>query len=46
MLDTIFQGIGYLAIRVFKFFSNNDVLLNNDIESCCLINDDTTTYSE
>ena len=45
MLDTIFQSIGYLAIRFLNFFKNN-VVLNNDIESCCLINDDTTTYSE
>jgi hypothetical protein len=46
MLDTIFQGIGYLAIRFLNLFINNNILLNNDIESCCLINDDTTTYSE
>jgi len=46
MLDTIFESIGYLAIRFFNFFKKNNVLLNNDIESCCLINDGTTTYSE
>ena len=46
MLDTIFQSIGYLAIRFLNFFKNNNVVLNNDVESCCLINDDTTSYSE
>ena len=46
MLDTIFQGIGYLTIRFLNLFTNNNILLNNDIESCFLINDDTTTYSE
>ena len=46
MLDTMFQNIGYLAIRFLNFFKNNNVVLNNDVESCCLINDDTTRYSE
>jgi hypothetical protein len=50
MLYTIFKNINNLAMRFFNFVTNinvnNNVLLNNDVESCCLINDDTTTYSE
>jgi hypothetical protein len=49
MLANIFKNINKFFVSVFDFLSfrkNNTPLLNNDIEKCYLINDDTTTNSE
>lgn len=49
MLANIFKNINKFFVSVFDFLSfrkNNNPMLNNDVEKCCLINDDTTTNSE
>jgi hypothetical protein len=49
MLNNIFKNINIFFVNFFDFFTfrtNNNPLLNNDVEKCCLINDDTTTNSE
>jgi hypothetical protein len=59
MLDNIFKNINNFFVFFFEFLSfrrKNNMILNNDIESCCvllngtescgILNDDTTTLSE
>lgn len=47
MFDNIFQIINDFIFSLFNFFSfRQKQLLNNDVESCCSPNDDTTTYTE
>ena len=49
MLDIIFKNINKFFVSFFNFLSfikNKNPMLNNDVEKCCLINDDTTTNSE
>jgi len=45
----IFKKINIFFVSFFDFLlfrTKNNVILNNDIEICCLMNDDTTTFSE
>ena len=59
MLGNIFKNINKLFVNFLEFLSfrrKNNVILNNDVESCCvlldgpqscgILNDDTTTLSE
>jgi hypothetical protein len=59
MLDNIFKNINNFFVNFLEFLSfrrKNNVILNNDVESCCvlldgpqscgILNDDTTTFSE
>jgi len=48
MLGNIFKNINKLFVNFFEFLSfRKTPILNNDVESCCvLLNDDTTTLSE
>ena len=49
MLVNIFKNINDFFVNFFEFlsFRTKNPILNNDIESCCiLLNDDTTTSSE
>jgi len=49
MLDNIFKNINKFFVNFFDFltFRRNQPVLNNDVESCCvLLNDDTKTCSE
>jgi hypothetical protein len=59
MLDNIFKNINNFFVNFLEFLSfrrKNNVILNNDVESCCvlldgpqscgILNDDTTTLSE
>ena len=49
MLDIIFKNINKFFTNVLDFLvfrTNNNPVLNNDVENCCLINDGTTIYSE
>jgi hypothetical protein len=59
MLGNIFININKFFVNFFEFLSfrkKNNVILNNDVESCCvllnghescgILNDDTTTLSE
>ena len=47
MLNNIFKNISTFLINVFDFFvSKNNPVLNNDIENCCILNDDSNTSSE
>ena len=49
MLGNIFKNINKLFVNFFEFlsFRKKTPILNNDVESCCiLLNDDTTTLSE
>jgi len=59
MLGTIFKNINNFFVNFFEFLQfrkNSNALLNNDIESCCVLlndtegcgalKDDTTTFSE
>jgi hypothetical protein len=43
----IFKKINNFFISFFEILSfRKTPILNNDIESCCLLNDDTNTLSE
>ena len=45
----IFKKINNFFVSFFEILSfrrKNNVILNNDVESCCLLNDDTNTLSE
>jgi hypothetical protein len=44
----VFSKINNFFYSFFDFlpFRTKVPILNNDVESCCLLNDDTTTYSE
>ena len=59
MLDNIFKNINNFFVNFLEFLSfrrKNNVILNNDVESCCvlldgtqscgILNDVTTTLSE
>jgi len=48
MLGNIFKNINKLFVNFLEFLSfRKKPILNNDVESCCvLLNDDTTTLSE
>ena len=59
MLDNIYKNINNFFVNFLEFLSfrrKNNVILNNDVESCCvlldgtqscgMLNDDTTTLSE
>lgn len=47
MLNNILQNINNLIFTLLDFLSfRKPPLLNNDIENCFQINDDTTTYTE
>ena len=48
MLDNIFRNITTFFINVFDFFKPKKIpVLNNDVESCCvLLNDGTNANSE
>ena len=50
MLVNIFKNINIFFVNFFDFLSfrkNNNPVLNNDVESCCiLLNDDTNTLTE
>ncbi len=47
MLNNIFKNINHFFISFFDFLSfRKKPVLNNDVESCVLLNDDTNTFSE
>jgi hypothetical protein len=48
MLDKIFKNINDFFVKFFDaLLFREKPILNNDVESCCiLLNDDTNTFSE
>jgi hypothetical protein len=45
----IFKKINNFFVIFIDFLSfrkNNNPVLNNDVEKCCLLNDDTNVFSE